>query len=38
MKLDPYFTGIIYTLMALTFIVLILTFLYMIYGREKRPE
>jgi len=38
--MDPgtYFTLIIYLLMALTFIVLILAFLYIIYGREKRPE
>jgi uncharacterized membrane protein len=38
--MDPgtYFTIIIRVLMALIFIVLILAFLYMIYGREKRPE
>jgi len=38
--MDPgiYFTFIILLLMVLTFIVLILAFLYMIYGREKRPE
>ncbi len=38
--MDPgtYFTFIIYILMVLTFIVLILAFLHMIYGREKSPE
>ena len=38
--MDPgvYFTVIIHLLMVLIFIALILGFLYMIYGREKRPE
>lgn len=38
--MDPgvYFTVIIHILMVLIFIALILGFLYMIYGREKRPE
>jgi len=38
--MDPgtYFTTIIHLLMVLTFIALILAFLYMIYGREKGPE
>jgi len=38
MELDPYFAGIMYTLMALTFIVLILIFLYMIYGKEEKAK
>ena len=38
--MDPgtFFTAIITILMVLIFIALILGFLYMIYGREKRPE
>jgi len=38
--MDPgiYFTVIIHLLMLLTFIALILVFLYMYYGREKAPE
>jgi len=40
--MDPgtYFTLIIHLLMVLTFIVLILAFLYMVYGREeeRKPE
>jgi len=38
--MDPgtYFALIIHVLMVLIFIVLILAFLYMIYGREKKPE
>ena len=38
--MDPgiYFTVIIHILMVLIFIALILSFLYMIYGREKKPE
>jgi len=38
--MDPgtYFTLILHLLMVLTFIALILAFLYMLYGREKRPE
>ena len=38
--MDPgvYFTVIIHILMVLIFIALILGFLYMIYGREKKPE
>jgi len=35
---DPYFAGILYTLMALAFIVLILIFLYMIYGKEEKAK
>jgi len=35
MDLDPYFAGVIYTLMALAFIILILIYLYMIYGKEE---
>jgi hypothetical protein len=38
MDLDVYFTIIINVLMVLIFIALILGFLYMLYGREKRPE
>jgi len=38
MELDPYFAMIIYLLMALIFIFLVLAFLYMLYGREKKPE
>ena len=34
----PYFTILIHILMVLIFIALILGFLYMIYGRERRPE
>ena len=33
-----YFTVIIHILMVLIFIALILGFLYMIYGREKKTE
>jgi len=38
--MDPgtYFAMIIYLLMVLAFIVLILAFLYMIYGKEEKPE
>ncbi len=38
--MDPgvYFTAIINILMVLIFIALILGFLYMIYGREKKTE
>jgi len=38
--MDPgvYFTVIINILMVLIFIALILSFLYMIYGREKKTE
>ena len=38
--MDPgaFFTAIISILMVLIFVALILGFLYMIYGREKRPE
>jgi len=38
--MDPgiYFTVIIHILMVLTFIALILAFLYMIYGRERKTE
>jgi hypothetical protein len=38
--MDPgiYFTVIIHILMVLIFIALILGFLYMIYGREKKTE
>ncbi len=38
--MDPgvYFTIVINILMVLIFIALILGFLYMIYGREKRTE
>jgi len=38
--MDPgvYFTVIIHVLMVLIFIALILGFLYMIYGREKKTE
>ncbi len=38
MDLDVYFTIIINVVMVLIFIALILSFLYMLYGREKRPE
>ena len=38
MEPEPYFAGIIYTLMVLTFIVLILIFLYMIYGKEEKAK
>lgn len=38
MDLNVYFTIIINVLMVLIFIALILGFLYMLYGREKRPE
>jgi hypothetical protein len=38
--MDPetFFTIIIYLLMVLTFIVLILAFLYMIYGKEEKAK
>lgn len=38
--MDPgiYFTVIIHLIMVLIFIALVLGFLYMIYGREKKPE
>jgi len=38
--MDPetFFTLIIYLLMVLTFIVLILAFLYMIYGKEEKAK
>jgi len=38
MDLDPYFVGVIYTLMALAFIILILIYLYMIYGKEEKAK
>jgi len=38
MDVGTYFTMIIYLLMVLTFIALILAFLYMIYGKEEKPE
>jgi uncharacterized membrane protein len=38
MNPGTYFTIIMYLLMVLIFIVLILAFLYMMYGREKTPE
>jgi hypothetical protein len=38
--MDPgtFFTSIIYLLMVLTLIVLILAFLYMIYGKEEKAK
>ncbi|MGQ9461245.1 MAG: hypothetical protein ACUVRA_08480 [Candidatus Bathyarchaeaceae archaeon] len=38
--MDPgtFFTIIMYLLMVLTFIVLILAFLYMIYGKEEKAK
>jgi len=38
MELGSYFSMIIDILIVLTFIVLVLAFLYMIYGREEKPE
>jgi len=38
MELGPYFRMIIDILIVLTFIVLVLAFLYMVYGREEKPE
>lgn len=38
MDLGSYFGMIIDVLIVLTFIVLILAFLYMVYGREEKAE
>ena len=38
MELGPYFGMIIYILIVLTFFVLVLAFLYMVYGKEEKPE
>jgi hypothetical protein len=38
MELGSYFRMIIDILIVLTFIVLVLAFLYMVYGREEKPE
>jgi uncharacterized membrane protein len=38
METGVYFTFFINLLMVLIFIALVLAFLYMIYGREKKPE
>lgn len=38
MEVGPYFRMIIDILIVLTFIVLVLAFLYMVYGREEEPE
>ncbi len=38
MELGSYFSMIIDVLIVLTFIVLVLAFLYMIYGKEEKPE
>ncbi len=38
MELGPYFGMIINILIVLTFFVLILAFLYMVYGKEEKPE
>ncbi len=38
MDLGAYFGMIINILIVLTFIVLILAFLYMVYGREEKAE
>jgi uncharacterized membrane protein len=38
MDLGSYFGMIIDILIVLTFIVLVLAFLYMVYGREEKPE
>ena len=38
MELGPFFSMIIDILVVMTFIVLILAFLYMVYGREEKPE
>lgn len=38
MKLGAYFGMIIDILIVLTFFVLVLAFLYIVYGREEKPE
>jgi len=38
MNLGSYFGMIIDILIVLTFFVLVLAFLYMVYGREEKPE
>jgi hypothetical protein len=38
MELGSFFSMIIDILVVMTFIVLVLAFLYMVYGREEKPE
>jgi len=38
LELGPYFEMIIYILTVLTFFVLVLAFLYMVYVKEEKPE
>jgi hypothetical protein len=38
MDIAPYFQIIIYTLMTATFVVLVLVFLDMFYGKEEKEE
>jgi len=38
MELGSFFSMIIDILVVMTFIVLVLAFLYMVYGREENPE
>lgn len=38
MRLGAYFGMIIDILIVLTFFVLVLAFLYIVYGREEKPE